>query len=422
MPRHRLTNVVVSEVSGVDIPANQHARVVLMKSAGDAIEGVSEIRKSLEDQGAEALAKFDAGMQQAGDDMAVLLTAADPEIDEDLSRMAHAFGESVSRIYETAEGEERDGHLAETVAQFTAAVANRADAVRETIGKAAPPAFAPAARGGKPKTFKPCADCPDEGACTKAKSCATESKARAVEKAADDGEADRLAALAATGEALTKAAASFAQINTDREQRRQLLDMTYTLQDSLSSITSDPDVTDKLGMVRQSVAEFDAAVAALMGGEDEGAEEELDPDGAPSVQKAATGGSDPAHSEGNPMTQQTPAAGGTQDLIKSLTDRLAEVEKGNREAAAFAKARDMLPNGGPVADLAGFLVGATPEQATQLENVVKALVAQNQSADLFKAFGAAAGGEGDTVVESGVVKLAKAQRAEFEARRGRRVA
>lgn len=400
--RKSIEALAVSEVSAVDEPAVPGAEFVITKAA-HAVEGFGALRRSVgEKGGAEALAAFDAAVEAVNDDMASLVEKAadDAAGRAALSRMVHALGEAMV----LAGAVEDDGARAEAVArnaeQFAAAVEK---------AKAGPKGEDPDAGGGR---FKACADCPAPGKCAAKGGCAMETKGGPMEKAA--GVAGALALYAGRVE---KAAATFSELNADREERDALNRMTWALQDSISSIMSDPAAKDKASLIRRSVAEFDAAVADLLGEIDDGG-----------VEKSAGGGDGGGGSaqrtqqEAGMAIQGNGAAANAavEDVIKSLSGKVEAFEQRQRQTEAINKAATLLPHGGPVAELAGLFENATPEQAQRLEGVVKALVAQGGTSVLFKSVGTAAAGEGTVVEEAPIVKAAKAIREQHE--RGRRAA
>lgn len=385
--RRLLTALEVDEVSGVDDPANEDARVVLLKAA-DAIPGIAAIRKSLDAHGDEAVEAFNEIVAARADAVAAIIAKAadDEDAATSLSRMAHALGESVDSIFKAGDEDgDREALLVETGTQFADAV----DGLTQELG------VAKAKRPAKKKADKP---------------EATEADAEEAAEAADDL-AD---ALSGQAETIKKAAATFNELNANREEREKLNRMAWALQDSLSSIMSDPEVKpkDKPAMIRKSVGEFDAAVAALMG----------------EVKKARTGaegdaatGGNAAGGAGNPkeseMSEGSPSKDDGRDtVLKSMQAELAELRSREAKREAVAKAKGMLPSGGPVDALGALLVSATAEQIPHIEAVVKGLAAQIEATRMFGSVGAAAAHSGDMIAESPIVKAAKA---EVEKRRAR---
>lgn len=417
--RNRLTKVRVDEVSLVDVPANQHAAVMLMKAAADAIDGARDVRATLlAKHGDEAADLYDAALAASPERLQKALEDEGGDTALDLSRMAYALGEAMDSIWTNAASEDvRKEMLADCAGDFN-------DALEALVEKGAPYG----GRGGA-GAFKTCDDCPTPGGCMKAGKCATETPVGDMMTKA----AAPLRAAAEAAQAIEKAAQSFGALNEDREAREKLNRMVWTLQDSVASIMADPEVADKAAMIRESVAEFDAAIAAelgeeeaeaAMGGEDEmmGAEEgapegdaempmgkSADGEAAARGERAGAPGQDPT--EGESMTKGNTgapaAADGASDIVKSLTARVEAFEKADRDRVALAKAASLLPNGGPVTELAALLNGASPEQVAALETVVKALNAQAEAGSmLFKALGAS----GDAPEqESAIVKAARAR-------------
>ncbi len=375
-----LTALEINEVSVVDEPANEDARIVLLKAA-NAVPGVTAIRKALADLGGEAAEAFDNALAENGDTIAALVAK---EKGEDLAVMAHALGESIASIVESGDADQRDELIAETTEQFTKAVAEAAEA--EGIEKAQP-----GAPKGKGDGFKPCGDCPDIASSRAAGACAAEKVAKA---AGVEGDLTPISAFAVS---VQKAAQTFAELNAGREEREKLNRMVWALQDSISSIMSDPETADKKGAVLKSVEEFNAAVQSMAG--------ELE-----SVSKAAGGAGD---KESGAMPHER------EDVVKSLQGEVAVLKAREARREAVEKARGLLPAGGPVEQLADLMVEMPAEQATKLENVVKALVAQAKTEALFKSFGAAGSGNADMIAESPVVKAARAHAEQVQKARGR---
>lgn len=393
----QITRLRIHEVSQVDEPANADAVVLLVKSGDE-----EAVRKALEEGAPDALVALDEWAEQSGPLITDAITKGGDEAAEELSRMAAAFGESVRRIVSATEGDERAEALGATVEQYSRAV----DGVAKGMAGKAP------GKGKGKAAWKPCADCPDEGGCRAKGRCASESDAGdAMTKAADLAEASR--AVAEAGEAIEKAAATFADLNGAQETRRKLMDMVYALQDSIGSIMSDGDVkpAKKAGMIRQSVAEFDAAIQAVAGDvEDEGG-----------VSKSAHDTSN--EQEGGMPNGNGQGAAGESAVLKSLQDKIADMELVQKRAEARVEAAALLPAGGPTAELAELLVKASDEDKARITLVVKSLTAQIAAGSgIFKSLGtslsittgAPAGPE-----ESPVVKAARAIREQHDAGRRR---
>lgn len=401
MATRLLTALEIDEVSGVDEPANEDARVVLLKAA-NAIPGVSAIRKALAESGEAAAEAFDGALADNGEVIAALVAKGE---DEALPVMAHALAESIATIVDGAPAAEQPELLAQTAEQFSAAVAEAAEAAGVEVTKAKPP-MKPEGKG-KGDGFKPCGDCPDRAACGKAGRCAAE-KPAPVGKAASD----TMDAFGKMGERIAKAAATFNELNAGREQREALNRMTWALQDSISSIMSDPAATDKAAMIRKSVAEFDAAVAEIAGEIEEELAEAAGGDGEGVAKSRADGtadGGNDAGSAGNPQEHGSMAQQGErEDVVKSLREKVEKMETAERKREAVSKARTLLPAGGPVDQLGELLAGASEAQVPLIEGVVKALGAQVDASRIFGAAGASIAQSGDMAASSPVVKAAQA--------------
>lgn len=375
MPKHRLTNLRIDEVSLVDAPASPGAVVLLRKSATGHLPGVAEAMEKLQaDHGTEAVDVFAAALADLSEPVA---KAADAIALDNLAPAILGLGESIGEIFAAGDAVDRDEAVAKAQESFI-------EIAEEEIEKAM------AAPGKKAKTsdFEACATCKSPAACMKMGECASD----AVTKSMHGAEPADFEAVAEASVAISKAATSFANLNAAREAREKMQGMIWALQDSVQSIMSDANVSDKAAMVRQSVAEFDAAVADLTD-EAETPENESMPDQKP-VAKAA---------------DQTNAE------IEALRAEVENFKKEKRLDAAVAKAKELLPHGGPVAELADLIEKADEGDMQRLTAVAKALTSQQEGAVMFgKALGSSGGAAAET--KHPLVEIAKRKAAQAAGR------
>lgn len=404
--RNFLAGLTIDEISLVDEPGNPHAKVRLMKSLVSAIPGASGVRVALaQAHGDAAVASFDAALADVSPDIADIIAKENHELDGTLSRAVHALGESLGEIYATgADGRDLHPFIEASSGEF---------------GDVVKAAKASMDEGGSGDSI-PCDNCPNEGKCDAAGKCMQAGKSGAgmggkgmMSKSADrkDDPFEISKAIAEGTDAIAKAAATFNDLNDDREEREVLNRMTWALQDSISSILSDPEVADRAAMIRKSVGEFQTAVDQLLA--DDATEDTT------------------TTAKGKPMTEKTPAPAesevikGLRTEMDGLKTKLASYEAAEAERVAKAKAMALLPAGGPVEQLTEFFKSASAENAKMMETIIASYQTQAREggADIFKALGVPNPHDGNQAPEeSPIVKAAKKAAAEDEKRRTRRAA
>ncbi len=371
MPKTQLTKLRIDEVSLVDAPASPGAMVLLRKSATGHLPGVAEAIEALQEKhGAEAVDAFAVALADLSEPIAKAADAIDLQ---DLAPAILGLGEAIGDIFAKGDETDRSADIAEAQQSFLEIAESEIEKAMKNGGKATN------------SEFEACPGCKSPAACMKMSECA----AKAVAKAALNQKPEDLAAVAEMGTAIAKAATSFADLNTSREVREKMNGMIWALQDSIQSIMSDTNVTDKAAMVRQSVAEFDAAVAALT-------DEAVTP-------------------ENESMPQENKVAKSADALEAEVVALRAQVdafEKQRRRDEAVAKANSLLPNGGPVAELADLIEKADENDMARITTIAKALTAQEASATMFgKAMGSSASPQNEEVHPLVKVAKAKAERA-----------